>query len=260
MGEWDGKVVLITGAAGGMGKAIAKRFLQDGAFVVASDIDDALLEKIVMEFSRSGASAGMVAGDVSKVADCERIVAAAVEAGGRLDLVVNSAGVWVEGPSETMTEQMWDRTVDINLKGTFFIIRHAIPELEKTQGCIVNIGSNDGLTGDPQAAVYCASKGGVSLMTQSLAVELAPKKIRVNAVCPGDVMTPMLEGQARDFGQGDPDGYYRELLRHYPQGDNARFIRPDEIAETVYFLASSKAAPITGVCLAMDFGATAGFV
>jgi NAD(P)-dependent dehydrogenase (short-subunit alcohol dehydrogenase family) len=258
MSEWQDKVVLVTGAAGGIGKAVVRRFLDSNAFVCAADIDTAALNRALSDFSSLNGIFHPVGGDVAAVADCKKMVATAVETGGRLDGVVNCAGVWVEGPSDTMTEAMWDRTVDINLKGTFFINRYAIPELEKTQGCIVNISSNDGLAGDPGAAIYCASKGGVCLLTRSLAVELAPRGIRVNAVCPGDVMTPMLEGQARIYGNGDPNQYYKKLLAYYPQGDRVRFIHPEEIAETVYFLASARAAPITGVCLPVDFGATAG--
>jgi NAD(P)-dependent dehydrogenase (short-subunit alcohol dehydrogenase family) len=258
MGEWEAKVILVTGAAGGIGKATVKRFLENQAVVFASDVNAAALNQSLSNMSVMRGTVHKIIGDVAKVADCERIVATAVNGGGRLDVVVNSAGVWVEGPSDTMTEAMWDRTMDINLKGTFFINRYAIPELEKTRGAIVNISSNDGLTGDPEAAIYCASKGGVCLMTKSLAIELAPRGIRVNAVCPGDVMTGMLEGQAQMFGGGDPQGYLKKLLAYYPQGEKARFIHPHEVAETVYFLASTKAAPITGVCLAVDFGATAG--
>jgi NAD(P)-dependent dehydrogenase (short-subunit alcohol dehydrogenase family) len=259
MGEWDGKVVLVTGAASGIGKAAVKRFLESNATVFASDIDTSALKQALSDFSELEGTARMITGDVANVADCKRIVATAVKESGRLEVVVNSAGIWLEGPSDTMTEEMWDRTIDINLKGTFFISSYAIPHLEKSQGCIVNISSNDGLTGDPEAAIYGASKGGVCLLTKSLAVELAPRRIRVNAVCPGDVMTPMLKGQAEVFSRGDADGYYKKLLSYYPQGEHVRFIRPEEIAEAICFLASSKASPITGVCLAVDFGATAGF-
>jgi NAD(P)-dependent dehydrogenase (short-subunit alcohol dehydrogenase family) len=258
MAECTGKVTLVTGAAGGIGKAITKKFLEENATVIASDIDAAALGKIRSEFSTLDGSVCQVVGNLSNVADCERIVATTLKATGRLDVVVNSAGVWVEGPSDTVTEEMWDRTIDINLKGTFFINRYAIPGLEKTEGCIVNISSNSGLIGEPEVAIYCASKAGVCIMTKALAIELAPKGIRVNAICPGDVMTPMLESQINDWSQGDPQGYTKRLLSYYPQGEHARFIKPEEIAETVYFLASPKAAPITGVCLAVDFGATAG--
>ena len=197
--------------------------------------------------------------DVTSPEDCERVVAEAVDVAGRLDVLVNCAGLWVEGPSETMTEAEWDRVIDVNLKGTFFACRYAIPELRQTEGCIVNISSDAGVVGTPETAIYTASKGGVSLLTKSLALELAPDLVRVNAVCPGDVMSPMLEYQAREYGGGDEQGYFDNLLENYPQGERARFIRTEEIAELVYFLASPKAAPITGSLVSIDFGSSAGY-
>jgi NAD(P)-dependent dehydrogenase (short-subunit alcohol dehydrogenase family) len=182
-----------------------------------------------------------------------------VQLAGRLDILVNTAGVWVEGRSEAMTEEQWDRVVGVNLKGTFFCCRYAIPELRKTQGCIVNLSSDAGVVGTPETAVYTASKGGVSLLTKSLALELAADLVRVNAVCPADVMTPMLEGQARDFGGGDADGYFGRLLASYPQRDQARFIRPEEVASLIAYLASPLAAPITGALISIDFGTSAGY-
>ena len=110
-----------------------------------------------------------------------------------------------------------------------------------------------------ETAIYNASKGGVSLLTRSLALELAPRGVRVNAVCPNDVETPMLEGQARHFGGGDPEGYLRALLDKYPQKERARFIEPREIAALIAYLASPEAAPITGANIAIDFGSTAGY-
>ena len=139
-----------------------------------------------------------------------------------------------------------------------FMCRYAIPHLEKTGGAIVNISSDAGIIGSKGAAIYCASKGGVNLLTKSLARELAPRGIRVNAICPCDVQTPMIEYQANTFGGGDPEGYKRALLSIYPQGDRARFATPEEIAAFVYFVASPEAAPITGACLSIDFGTTAG--
>ena len=177
---------------------------------------------------------------------------------GRLDVLVNCAGVWVEGPTAEMTESQWDRTIDVNLKGTFFACRYAIPHLERTGGCIVNVSSDAGLAGTPGAAIYCASKGGVSLLTKSLGLELAPKGVRVNAVCPNDVDTPMLAGQARDYGGDDPQGYLEALLARYPQKERARFIRPEEVAALIVYLASREAAPITAACIPIDFGRTAG--
>ena len=127
-----------------------------------------------------------------------------VERFGRLDVLVNCAGVWVEGPTDTMTEADWDRVVDVNLKGTFQMCRHAIPALEATGGCIVNVSSDAGLWGNKGAAIYSASKGGVTVLSKALAVELAERGVRVNVVCPGDVDSPMIRYQAETFGGGDP--------------------------------------------------------
>ena len=195
---------------------------------------------------------------MSVVADCERVIAETVGWGGRLDAVVNCAGLWVEGPTESMTEADWDRVVDVNLKGTFFVCSRAIPALVESGGCIVNVSSDAGLWGNKGAAVYCASKGGVTVLSKALAVELAERGVRVNVVCPGDVDSPMIEYQARTFGGGDPDGYLRDLLAAYPQRP-ARFIRPDEVAELIAFLCSDRATPITGAAISIDFGLTAGY-
>ena len=140
--------------------------------------------------------------DVTSVADIENLMAEAVGATGRIDVLVNTAGLWVEGPTEDMTEADWDRVVDVNLKGTFFACSRAIPELKKTEGCIINLSSDAGVVGTPETAIYTASKGGVSLMTKALAIELAPHLVRVNAVCPADIMTPMLQYQADTYGRG----------------------------------------------------------
>ncbi|MGZ4137921.1 MAG: SDR family NAD(P)-dependent oxidoreductase [Actinomycetota bacterium] len=253
------RALLVTGAAGGIGRAVAERFLALGDAVTLADVDEERLAKAAADLGGDGRVLSTAVADVRSVADCEAMVRAAMDAHGRLDVLVNCAGVWVEGPTEQMTEEQWDRTVDVNLKGTFFACRHAIPHLLRSEGCIVNLSSDAGLVGTPETAIYCASKGGVSLLTKALAMELAPKGVRVNAVCPNDVDTPMLEGQARDFGGDDPKGYLDALLAKYPQGERSRFIRPEEIAALVAYLASPEAAPITGACIPIDFGSTAGY-
>ena len=252
-----GRVVLITGAAGGIGRAAAERFLSLGDIVVLADISGEGLLAAVADLAVKG-DVDAVQVDVTVVADCERMVSGTVAKHGRLDVLVNCAGIWVEGPTAEMTESQWDRTVDVNLKGTFFACRYAIPHLERTEGCIVNVSSDAGLAGTAGAAIYCASKGGVSLLTRSLGRELAPKGVRANAVCPNDVDTPMLEGQARNYGGDDPQGYLDALLAKYPQKERARFIHPEEIAALIAYLASPEAAPITGACIPIDFGRTAG--
>jgi NAD(P)-dependent dehydrogenase (short-subunit alcohol dehydrogenase family) len=259
MGKFKNKVIIITGGAGGMGAASARKFLESNAIVYLLDINAKALKSTEERFSGLSGTVKSIVCDISKVDQIEHAIKGVMRNEDRIDVVVNSAGVWVEGPSETMTQQMWDNTIDINLKGTFFMCSRAIPALEKTQGCIVNISSDAGLVGNNEAAIYCASKGGVTLITKALAIELAPKGIRVNAICPGDVMSPMLERQAREYGADNPEKYFQELLANYPQKDKARFATVEEIAEAIYFLASPNNGAITGACLSIDFGVTAGY-
>jgi NAD(P)-dependent dehydrogenase (short-subunit alcohol dehydrogenase family) len=252
---WQGKTVLITGGAGGMGLAFAERYRTAGAWLALADLDSRRLDAAAESI---GGDCLTIATDVANVAACARMVEETLSRFGRLDLLVNAAGIWLEGPAEEMTEAMWDRCLDINLKGTFFACRHAIPALERTGGSILNIASDAGLMGSKGASIYCASKGGVVLLTKALALELAPRGVRCNAVCPCDVDTPMIEYQASAFGKGDPEAYKRALLAIYPQGPRARFATAAEIAEFVFAVTSPSLAPLTGACLSIDFGTTAG--
>ncbi len=240
-------VVLVTGAAGGVGSAVADRFSNGGWRVVGTD--------------RPGTRAttdAWIPADLLDIEAIREMVAQAAATHGRLDCVVNAAGLWTEGPSEATSEDEWDRVVGVNLKGLYFVTAAAIPHLKDAQGCVVNVSSDAGVQGNAGAAVYCASKGGVSNLTRALALELAPHGVRVNAVCPGDVDTPMLAGQARDFGEGDPAGYVARLRSGYPQGERTRFLRADEVAEVVWFLAQPAAAGVTGANWSIDFGLSAG--
>ena len=246
--DWSGKTVLIVGGAGGMGRPAAELFHEAGANIAIADIK---LDEVPDDYLA-------IRGDVTKFDDCARMIAESVAHYGHLDLLINAAGVWAEGPSAAMTEAQWDRTVDINLKGTFFTCRHAIPELAKTEGQIINIASDAGLIGNAGAAIYCASKGGVVLLTKALALELAPIGIRVNAVCPCDVETPMLKFQAEKFGNGDPEAYLAKLREGYPQGPRTRFASADEVASFIFMIASPRLKPLTGAALSIDFGTTAG--
>jgi len=256
--DFSGKTVTITGAAGGIGAACARRFAEAGARLVLGDLNGAALEVLCGELAATTEAHALTC-DLIRVAECEALIAKAISETGRLDVLINTAGIWVEGPTEIMTEEQWDRAIDVNLKATFFCCRFAIPELKKTQGRIINLSSDAGVVGTPETAIYSASKGGVSLLTKSLALELAPDLVGVNAVCPADVMTPMLEGQARDFGAGDEEGYFKRLLKSYAQREKARFITPQEVAELIFYLASPLAAPITGALISIDFGTSAGY-
>ena len=239
-------VALITGAAGGIGGATLDRFVTGGWMVAAVDLNQVA----------SSDNVRSIPADLADVGHCRRAVADAVEWAGRLDAVVNAAGVWTEGPSAETTEAEWDRVVDLNLKGLYFVCSAAIPHLTSTRGCIVNLSSDAGVQGNAGAAVYCASKGGVTNLTRALALELAPSGVRVNAVCPGDVDSPMLRGQAA--ASPDPAKYLDKLLRSYPQGPSARFIAPAEIAELIWFLCQPSATAITGANISIDLGLSAG--
>lgn len=252
------RVALIAGGAGGMGAAIAARLSSEGYAVAIADLESERLTATVDILTAGGGDALAVPLDMRRIGSCAAAVDAVLAWQGRLDVVVNSAGVWREGESVSMTEADWDIVFDVNLKGAFFLIQAAIPHLV-AGACIVNIASDAGIVGNNGAAIYCASKGGLVLLTKALALELAPRQIRVNAVCPGDVATPMIEFQAERYGEGDPDGYKAKLLSNYPQRDAARFIKPEEIARMVAFLCEPDGAPITGAALSIDFGVTAGY-
>ena len=256
--DMNGKTAVITGAAGGIGAAVSRRFAESGATLVLGDLNAVALEELAGELAALTTVHALTC-DVSKPAECENLMATAAQDAGRIDGLVNTAGVWTEGPSDETTEEEWDKVISVNLKGTFFCCRYAILHLKKTEGCIVNLSSDAGVVGTPETAVYTASKGGVSLLTKSLALELAHAMVRCVAVCPADVMTPMLEGQARDFGGGDPEGYFKRLLASYPQGDKARFITPEQVAELIFYLSSPAAQPITGALISIDYGTSAGY-
>ncbi|MGP0172783.1 SDR family NAD(P)-dependent oxidoreductase [Pseudomonas sp. NCHU5208] len=247
-------VVLITGAAGGVGSALVARFLSGGWQVFATDANASGLA----ELNQRHALIGSLAADIRTPAACKAVVSAAIEAAGRLDAVINAAGVWREGPVEDFSEEDFDLVLDVNLKASFFICAAAIPHLRETRGAIVNVSSDAGRQGNPNAAAYCASKGGLTLFTKALALDLAPFGVRCNAVSPGDIETPMLSFQAERYGNGDPAAYYRELLAKYPQGEQARFIQPQEVAELAFFLCQPGARSITGADLAIDQGVSAG--
>jgi NAD(P)-dependent dehydrogenase (short-subunit alcohol dehydrogenase family) len=251
---FDRQVILITGAAGGIGRAAAERLRRCGATLSLTSLNAARLQGIAAELD-----AHAIAADLSRVDECKRVIDATLERFGRIDALVNCAGVWTQGDSDEATECDWDRCIDINLKGTFFLSSYAIPALKATRGAIINVGSDAGVVGNAGCAIYCASKGGVALMSKALALELAPFGVRVNALCPSDTNTAMLRRQATLFGANDPNDYLSSLLNHYPQRQEARFIEPDEVACFIVFLLSKAAAPITGAALMMDFGVTAGY-
>jgi NAD(P)-dependent dehydrogenase (short-subunit alcohol dehydrogenase family) len=256
--DMSNRVILITGASGGVGGATAEKFLNDGCNVLMTDVNEkGLVDKVSNLQQQHGDRAQGAAADITRPDECKRLVAETVEMFGRLDVLVNCAGTIVRGDPAEMTEHDWDFCVDVNLKGTFFMCASAIPELKKSAGNIVNVASDAGVQGIVDHAIYCASKFGVVGMTKSMALELAPDGVRANSVCPSDIMSPMLMREAESSGK-DPEVHLAENLATYPQGNQSRYIQPNEVANILFFIASDEASMITGAAVNMDFGSSAG--
>lgn len=260
LNEWNGKKILITGATGGVGLAAARQFFAAGADLFITGRNIQALDEIKNTVFNQSERVYCYSGDLTTAAGCKKIADTYAEKMERLDVLVNCAGVYMEGAAEDTTEEDWDRIIDTNLKGSFFMCRYAIPMLKESKGNIVNISSDAGLIGNKGASVYCASKGGVSIFTKALALELAEKGVRVNAVCPGVIETEMIRENFRRSEFDSREDYDKQALKPYPQGKNARYIRPEEIAELIFFLASEeKGAAITGACISIDMGVSAGY-
>jgi NAD(P)-dependent dehydrogenase (short-subunit alcohol dehydrogenase family) len=248
--NFRGKRVLVTGGTRGIGLATVEAFLAAGARVAVNGRTQQSVDVALAKLPKGKAIAAP--GDIGKVEGCRAAVATAERALGGLDVLVNSAGVFKEVTIEDSDEAWWDQVLDTNLKGTFFTSKAALPALRASKGCIVNLSSESGIQGSPRCTVYCASKGGVTLLTKAMALEVAPD-VRVNAVCPGPVDTDMLW---RGAPAGvDEETYFAGLNSYAPM---KRIGRPDEIAAAVLYLASPAAGFITGTSLSLDGGSTAG--
>lgn len=235
----DGKVALVTGGGAGIGRAIALRFAQEGAKVMVNDINRASYasgETTVKMIKDAGGEATFILADVSKATDAEKMVKATVQAYGKLDILVNNAGIWLGKPLTEISEQEWDRLMSINMKGVFLCSKYAIPEMTaRGGGVIINMSSRGGLVGAALATAYCASKGGVLLLTKAMAVELMPLNIRVNALCPVLIDTDMGQQVIKYRGASG-----------VPITAQAQLGKPEDVAHAALFLASAEAAFITG--------------
>jgi NAD(P)-dependent dehydrogenase (short-subunit alcohol dehydrogenase family) len=249
-GSLAGKVAFVTGAANGIGRAAALAFAREGASVAVADVSEQGNKDTARMIEESGGRALAVRCDVSRPEDVKAALDQAVGTFGRLDFAFNNAGV--EQPitaTAELTEKEWDRIVDINLRGVFLCMRHEIPVmLEQGGGVIVNTSSGAGVKGFAGQAAYCAAKHGVVGLTKAAALDYAKAKIRVNAVCPGIIETPMMDR----FSGGTPAGRERVIAQE-PVG---RMGKPEEIAAAVVWLCSDAAAFVTGHAMVIDGGQT----
>jgi NAD(P)-dependent dehydrogenase (short-subunit alcohol dehydrogenase family) len=252
MARLSGKNALVSGAASGIGKAIARLFLEEGAQLVISDINGDALEAAVAELSAFGAVVG-VQGDVRSMADAGRMVDAAVQRFGGLDILVCNAGITSVMPIEQLSEAEWDAVLSTNVKGMFTLVKQAIqPMIARGGGKIVTLGSEMGMVAVPESPAYNASKGAVIMFTRSIALDLIRHNIRVNALCPGITRTPLL--QAEIDNSLEPEKVAAAQASWAPI---LRVADPREVAQGALFLASDESSFAVGSCLVLDGGFTA---
>jgi NAD(P)-dependent dehydrogenase (short-subunit alcohol dehydrogenase family) len=249
----SGKVALITGGTSGIGRATAILFAEEGARVAITGRDESRGREVIGAIQGASDQAIFMRADVRSATDCRRAVESTAKAFGRLDILFNNAGVFYSHTVPECTEEEWDLTIDINLKGTFLMCKFALPEMIAHEGgVIINNSSGWGIAGGDAAASYCASKGGVVLLTKAMAIDHGHQGIRVNCICPGDVETPMLADDAERRGMSWED--YLANATSRPMG---RIGTPEEIAKTALFLASDDSSFMTGATLVVDGGGLA---
>jgi len=252
MARLQDKVAFVTGAASGIGAASALRFAQEGASIVGFDLKEAF-DGDWAEAAKTAPGHLFTTGDVRDPGALEAAVAAATERFGRIDVLMNSAGVGGGGPIHLIELEEWDRVVDINLRGTFLASRFVLPGmLEQGSGSIINVASVEGIEGFEGGSAYNASKGAVMLLTRNMAIDYARKGIRVNTICPGFIDTPLLQSTFQ------MPGLEAQADRIRDAHQLGRFGKPVEIANAALFLASEEASFVTGHALVVDGGYTAG--
>lgn len=249
MNRFAGKSVVVTGAASGIGRATARRLASEGGKVACLDVAIDAVEKLVAEISESGGQAVAVRCDVSDHAQVQAAVAAAVEAFGPTDVLCNIAGIGRYYHSTDMTPDEWQRIMNVNLNGTWFVAQAVLPHMLDRGGVIINTASTSGLAAQPYQAAYCASKGAVVMLTKALALEYWDRKLRVNAIAPGGVDTPIIS----DFAQMPEGADMKRIMRYVsPMG----FCQPEDLASLYAYVGSAEAHYMTGSVVLMDGGMT----
>lgn len=247
-----GKVAVVTGAGAGIGQACALALAREGTAVAVVDISPEQADETVARIRAAAGSALAVMADVGRNADARRMAAETVAAFGGIDILVNNASIQRYATVTECSEDEWDLVINTNLKSVYLCSKYCIPEMvRRGGGAVVNMSSVQGLATAKQVSHYAAAKGGVLALTRQMALDYAEHNVRVNAVCPGSIDTPMLRWAAEKFGPDDPDGTVRSWGRMHPMG---RVGHPEEVAEAVVFLASDRASFTTGAYLLVDGG------
>jgi NAD(P)-dependent dehydrogenase (short-subunit alcohol dehydrogenase family) len=255
-GVLAGRVALVTGGGSGIGRATSLLFAREGAALAICDIDENAGLQVAREIAAGGGRAFFERADVTSASDCGRVMERALREFGEIHVLFNNAGIIRRASVVELSEQDWDRVMAVNVKSMFLMSRLVVPVMVKAGGgSIINTASGWGLVGGPRAAVYCASKGAVVLLTKAMAVDHGPQKIRVNCVCPGDTDTGMLRHEAQQLGERE-DGFLAASARR-PLG---RIGKSEEIAQAALYLASDASSFVTGTALVVDGGGLAGSV